>query len=208
MPTYNPLANPYIINPLELPANQTAAARLSGSPSNPTWNVGTTTQWCQSPFTTPTWGDQFQPPGSAGAQGTQATPDGRASVAWPDATPLNRQTCAQQAIAAEQARLNAANTANNTALTGLGNLVTGLPTGTGLTVTSGPHAGGTATVVNGTNLTGATAVYFGGVAQTLGAVTATTVAVTTKATTTTGPVDVVVVTPTGEVYLPKAFTFT
>lgn len=46
---YDPNANPYIINPLELPSNQTAAALV------PAVNKGTSAQWASSP--TWTWPD-------------------------------------------------------------------------------------------------------------------------------------------------------
>jgi hypothetical protein len=49
MPAYDPNANPYIINPLELPANQTAAAMV------PAVNKGTNAQWASSPAWT--WPD-------------------------------------------------------------------------------------------------------------------------------------------------------
>lgn len=46
---YDPNANPYIINPLELPSNQSAAALV------PAVNKGTSAQWASSP--TWTWPD-------------------------------------------------------------------------------------------------------------------------------------------------------
>jgi len=95
MPPYDPNANPYIINPLELPSNQTAAAMV------PAKNIGTTAQWCQSPYYTPNWGNQVP-------TSTQATsPVCTASVTSPDVTTADRTACAQAALAAEQARLQA-----------------------------------------------------------------------------------------------------
>lgn len=91
---YDPNANPYIINPLELPSNQTAAAMV------PAVNIGTTAQWCSSPFNTPNWGNQLPPPGTVAT-----SPVASASVASPDATTADRTLCAQASLAVEQARL-------------------------------------------------------------------------------------------------------
>jgi hypothetical protein len=87
----------YIINPLELPSNQNAAALFTSSPIN---IVGTTAQWCSSPSRTPNWGNQLPAPG------TPATsPVCTASVTSPDATVADRTACAQASLAVEQQRL-------------------------------------------------------------------------------------------------------
>ena len=72
-------ATTYIINPLELPSNQNAAALFANSGI-----VGTNIQWASSPI------------GSGVGGGTSSFGD------QPTAT---RQTVAQAALAAEQARL-------------------------------------------------------------------------------------------------------
>ena len=79
----------YIINPLELPSNQNAAALFANSGI-----VGTNVQWSSSPFTTPGW--------------LSGTPNSAPSVGSPDVPPtgaVSRTACAQAALAAEQARL-------------------------------------------------------------------------------------------------------
>jgi hypothetical protein len=103
---YDPTANPYVLNPLELPSNQTAAAMV------PAWNisgagdVGTPREWSHSPFSTPNWqnaiGAPNTPPWTPGVTVCLST-----SVAWPDATTADRTACAQAALALEQARLQA-----------------------------------------------------------------------------------------------------
>ncbi len=81
------------------------------------------------------------------------------------------------------------------------------PTITNLTVTSGPTGGGTGLTVNGSGfLTGAT-VAFGGVAATVGTITASSIPVTTPAHV-LGAVSVVVTNPDGQaVTLPNGFTY-
>ena len=108
---YDPLANPYVINPLELPSNQFAAAKV------PAWNIGTNVQWCSSPFATPNWGNQV--PTSTPATSPVCT----ASVAAPDVTTADRTACAQAALAVEQARLQGRQDILNSNIA----LVTGTP---------------------------------------------------------------------------------
>ena len=69
----------------------------------------------------------------------------------------------------------------------------GLPTVTGLSVSSGTHLGGTTVTITGTHLLSATVVKFGTVAGTLVSQTATTIVVTSPAHA-TGQVDVTVTT--------------
>ncbi len=80
------------------------------------------------------------------------------------------------------------------------------PTVTGSTPSSGPATGGQTVVIGGTGLTGATAVTFGGAAATLGAVTATSVSVTTPVHV-PGTVDLVVTTPGGTATLAGGYTY-
>jgi hypothetical protein len=71
-----------------------------------------------------------------------------------------------------------------------------LPTVTGLTPAAGSTAGGTTVAINGTNLTGATAVKFGSFAATIQSISATQIIVITPANA-AGTVDVTVTTPNG-----------
>lgn len=72
------------------------------------------------------------------------------------------------------------------------------PTVTSLSPTSGTTAGGTSVTITGTGFTGATGVSFGGAPATMTATTsATSITVTSPATTTAGTVDVTVTTPLG-----------
>jgi len=72
------------------------------------------------------------------------------------------------------------------------------PTVTAVSPTSGPVTGGTVVTVSGTGFTGATAVDFGSTAASSFTVdSSTSLTATSPATTTTGPVDIVVTTPSG-----------
>jgi uncharacterized repeat protein (TIGR01451 family) len=82
------------------------------------------------------------------------------------------------------------------------------PTGTSMAPTSGPTAGGTSTIITGTNFTGATSVTFGGVAAasfTVDSATQITAATPAHAA---GNVAVVITTPGGSASVPGGFTFT
>lgn len=133
---YNPLANPYTINPRELPSNAGAAARV------PAWNTidpatgvaYSPAAWCYSPQYLPNWGAQVgTTPGTAGAQAT--SPVSTASCARPDATLADRQ--APKVPAVQSIVPNAA-----------------------------VHAVATPIIINGYGLTGTTAVTVNGVACT------------------------------------------
>lgn len=96
------LATTYVINPLELPSNQTAAALFTSTSQGIVDN--SKTLWCSSPFTTPNWQNQVgTTPGTGGAQAS--TDKGAVSVGWPDVTIADRTACAQVSLAVEQARL-------------------------------------------------------------------------------------------------------
>jgi PKD repeat protein len=75
-----------------------------------------------------------------------------------------------------------------------------------ITPDTGPPSGGTAVVIEGVNLSGATAVTFGGSAATITGNTANTINVTTPAHG-GGAVDVVVTTPGGSVTASGGFTY-
>jgi uncharacterized repeat protein (TIGR02543 family) len=81
-----------------------------------------------------------------------------------------------------------------------------LPTITSLSVTAGPVAGGTSTVITGTNLSSATSVTIGGVTATRGSNTATSLTVTTPSGT-SGAKDVVVTTAAGSVTAVNAYRY-
>ncbi|WP_246700860.1 IPT/TIG domain-containing protein [Rhodopseudomonas sp. BR0M22] len=80
--------------------------------------------------------------------------------------------------------------------TGLYSYVSG-PTVTSISPASGPSAGGTSVTITGSNLTGATAVSFGGAAATAFSVTSATTITATTPTHGAGAVDVTVTTPSG-----------
>ena len=80
------------------------------------------------------------------------------------------------------------------------------PTLSSLTPTSGTTAGGTSVTLTGTNLSGTSAVTFGGTAATVISASSTTTVVSTPAHS-AGLVDVVVTTPGGSSTLTNAFTY-
>jgi large repetitive protein len=76
---------------------------------------------------------------------------------------------------------------------------------------SGPPSGGQAAVISGSGLLGTTKVIFGNVQATLGAVTATSITVTTPSSNppgTTGPVSVTIENPNGNVTKTNFYTYT
>lgn len=83
-----------------------------------------------------------------------------------------------------------------------------VPTITTVSPANGTTAGNTAVTITGENFTGVTAVTFGGSAATLGTITATSIACTTPARTTAGPVDVVVTAPGGSATKTGGYTYT
>lgn len=187
---YNPLANPYIINPKELPSNQVAAAAV------PAWNIGTANQWCQSPFFTPNWADSTGTPGTPGAQAQ--SPVSTASVAWPDALINDRDVNANNALNVEKTRQTTAQTTAAAAITAINNLTGGAPGVFSISPNTAVHAVATAVTIQGSGFTGATAVTVGGVACTgVSVVNDGEITATTGTTTTAGSANVVVTTPNG-----------
>ncbi|SFT59959.1 putative Ig domain-containing protein [Mesorhizobium sp. YR577] len=81
------------------------------------------------------------------------------------------------------------------------------PTITSISPTSGPTTGGTSVVITGTNLTGATAVTFGGTATISFTVDSATQITATTPAQAAGPVDVAVTTPGGSATAAGAFTY-
>ena len=82
----------------------------------------------------------------------------------------------------------------------------GLPTITSLSVTAGPLAGGTSTVITGTNLESATAATVDGIAATRGVNTSTSLTITTPSRT-AGAKNVAITTAGGTVTLVGGFTY-
>ena len=83
----------------------------------------------------------------------------------------------------------------------------GVPTFASLSVAAGPLAGGTTTVITGTNLESATAVTVDGVAATRGANTSTSLTITTPGPRTAGAKNIVITTAGGTVTATGAFTY-
>jgi hypothetical protein len=182
---YNPLANPYIINPRELPANQTAAAAV------PAWNIGTANQWCQSPFTTPNWSDESQPVGSVAAQ--SKSPSSVPSVNDPDAVVAARDVNAQNNLAAEKTRQTAIQTAATNAITAINNLTGGAPGVFSVNPASVVHGVATPVTIMGSGFTGASSVTIGVACTGVTVVNDGEITCTTAATTVAGTFNVVVV---------------
>jgi DNA-binding beta-propeller fold protein YncE len=84
----------------------------------------------------------------------------------------------------------------------------GAPAVTGLSVATGPIAGGSTTVISGRNLTGATAVSFGAAAATILSGTDDTIAVAVPAALSAGPVNVTVTTSIGTSGQTVTYTYT
>jgi hypothetical protein len=200
---YNPLANPYILNTLELPANQAAAAAV------PAWNVSTTL-WSQSPSYLPLWGDESQgpqpPPYSPGpgapAQGPAQALQGvaTASVVRPDASINAREAAANISLAAEKTRQQTAQTNAGNAVTAITGIVTNPVVVQSCQPSILTHGVATAVQIQGADFTGATAVSIGGVAQpgfTVVSPSLITVTTTTTLTTAMSPANVVVTAPAG-----------
>jgi len=80
---------PYTVNPLEMPANQNAAALYSKNPFLPSIVDTSGTTWSSSPLV----------PSANGAGGMTSFGD------VPPTGAVSRTSCAQAALAAEQARL-------------------------------------------------------------------------------------------------------
>ena len=80
------------------------------------------------------------------------------------------------------------------------------PALTSLSPTTGPTAGGTSVTIDGTNLSGASSVTFGGVAATITTNTSNQITVTTPARG-AGAVDVAVTTVGGSATLPNSYTY-
>jgi len=81
-----------------------------------------------------------------------------------------------------------------------------LPTYTSISVNSGSTAGGTSTVITGTNLTSTTSVTVGGATATLETITATTLAIKTPAGT-VGAKNIIITNPSGSVTATSVFTY-
>jgi IPT/TIG domain len=196
---YNPLANPYILNTKELPANQAAAAAV------PAWNVSTT-QWCQSPYYLPNWGDESAAAGSAAAQAI--SPVSTASVTRPDAVINARDLAANTALNAEKTRQTAAQTAATNAITAINNITTSDVTAVTVSPSTCVHAVATPVTIQGSGFTGATAVNIGGACTAVVVVSDGEITCTTPTTSVAGTVNVVVTAPGGTGTLTNGFIYT
>lgn len=200
---YNPLLNPYIINPKELPSNQTAAAMV------PAWNVGTSGQWCQSPYYTPGWGSMAVPPN----QTTTPVPQlgnsvATASVTWPDAIIPDRDVAANTALNAEKTRQTSLQTGATNAITAINNLTGGAPGVASITPATGAHATAIPVTIYGSGFTGATGVTISVACTSVVVVNDGEITCTTAATVAAGTYNVVVTTPAGSGTLNNGFVFT
>jgi hypothetical protein len=194
---YNPLANPYIINPLELPSNQVAAAMV------PAWNIGNANQWCQSPSYTPNWGNQLPTPTPP------VSPCASTSVTVPDATIADRDVAARAALNTELTRQTNLQTGATGSITAINNLLSGAPGVAAVSPNTGVHATAIAVTIQGSGFTGATAVQIGGVACTgVTVVDDGEITCTTGTTTVAGAGNVAVTTSKGTGTLTNGFTFT
>jgi hypothetical protein len=178
---YDPAANPYTLNPRELPSNPAAAARV------PRWNTidpatgvayVAPANWAASPSTTPNWGSMLVPPNVTTTPVPSLTsPCASTGTTWPDALVADRQA-------------------------------TKIPTVIGVSPGTAVHAVATPVTITGYGFTGATAVTINGVACTaVTVVNDATITATTGATTVAGTGVVAVTTPAG-VGSGTSFTFT
>jgi hypothetical protein len=176
---YNPAANPYTLNPRELPSNAAAAAAV------PLWNTidpatGSAyvapANWCASPYSTPNWGAQVgTTPGTAGAQAI--SPVTTASVTWPDAIVADRQAPK-------------------------------IPTVTGISPSTTVHAVAAPVRITGYGFTGVTAVNIGGACTAVVVVNDSTITCTTPAASVAGTANAVVTNPAGVGTLNGAVVYT
>jgi hypothetical protein len=188
---YNPLANPYIINPKELPSNQVAAAQV------PAINIGTANQWCQSPFYLPNWADSTGTPGTVATQAV--SPVATAAVPWPDALVNDRDVNANAALNLEKTRQTALQTAATNAITAINNLTGGAASVgvNSVTPNSIPHGVATPVTIQGSGFTGASSVTIGVACTSVVVVNDGEITCTTAATTVAGTFNVVVVATAG-----------
>lgn len=82
-----------------------------------------------------------------------------------------------------------------------------VPTVTSLSSTYGAKAGGTTTVITGTNFTGTSGVTIGGAAATINSVTDTSISITVPASATTGAKSVVVTNPDGSATFVNGYSY-
>jgi hypothetical protein len=212
---YNPAANPYILNTLELPANQVAANAV------PAWNVSTT-QWCQSPSYLPLWGDESQgpqpppygpaagPPAQGPAQALQGV--ATASVVRPDASINAREAAANISLQAEKQRQTTIYNGSNSAITAINAIVTNPVVVQSCVPSVIPHGVATNITIQGADFTGvvaATGVTIGGLACTnVVLVSPGLITATSPAASVAGPANVVVVATAGTGTLTNGVTYT
>jgi hypothetical protein len=198
---YNPLLNPYIINPKELPSNQTAAAAV------PAWNIGTINQWCQSPSFTPNWSDETQTPGSVAAQ--SKSPSSVPSVDDPDSLVDARDVNSNVNLTAEKARYTSIQTAATSAITAINALTGGAPGVFSVNPATAVHAVATPVTIMGSGFSvSAPTVTIGVACTSVVVVNDGELTCTTGAASVAGTFNVVVVTSAGTGTLTAGFVFT
>lgn len=193
MPAYDPNANPYIINPKELPANQAAAAMV------PAKNIGTANQWCQSPYYLPNWSLGGQP---------ATSPVATASVTWPDAQIADRDVAANNALNAEKTRQTTSQTGAAGAITAINALLGGAAGVFSVAPATTLHGVAIPVTIQGSGFTGATAVNIGGACTSLVVVNDGEITCNTPAASVAGTSNVVVTAPGGAGTLTGGMVYT
>ena len=197
---YDPNSNPYILNTLELPANQQAAAAVPAK-------CVSATLWCQSPQYLPFWGDESQgpqpPPYGPGpgtaAQGPAQALQGvaTAAVRRPDVSINAREACANTSLAAEKSRQQAIQTTAGNAVTAITGIATNPVVVQSVQPSVIPHGVATAVTIQGADFTGATAVNIGGACTGITVVSPSLITCTTPAGSVAGTANAVVTATAG-----------
>lgn len=197
---YDPNALPYILNTLELPANQAAAAAVPAK-------CVSATLWSQSPSYLPLWGDESQGPqpppylpgpGTAAQGPAQALPGvATASVVRPDASLNAREAAANTSLAAEKARqtTNQTNAAN--AISAINGINTAQVVVQSVSPSVLPHGVAAQVSIQGADFTGATAVNIGGACTSVVVVSPSLITCLTPAASAAGTANVVVTATAG-----------
>jgi hypothetical protein len=207
---YNPNAYPYQLNEKELPSNQTAAAAYLALPyasQSGAWGGPTVgTQWAQSPYYLPNWGDESQAPGTAASQAT--SPVSTASVTRPDAVINARDLSANTALNTQKASLTATQTTITNQIAAINAITTADATVVQVSPATAVHGTATLVTIQGSGFTGATAVNIGGACTGVTVVDDGELTATTPTTSVAGTVNVTVTSPAGTGTLTNGFVYT